>query len=224
MSHQHTAYAHEHEFEPQHGLPERLPADETILWQGGPDLRMLALRVFHLRKLAIYFAVLLVLKAASVWADKGVGAALVSIQWLTVAAGVGLGAVAVLAWMTARTSVYTLTNKRVVTRIGIVLTVTFNLPLSKVVSAAVRPQAEGFGDICLALAGSDRIAWLHLWPHVRPWRVARPEPMLRMVPDAQHVAALLSQAWATVNGVAAVAQPSPVATPATPPTWLVSPT
>ena len=62
MSHPHTAHAHEHEYEPQHGLPERLPADERILWQGGPDLRRLGLRVFHLRKLALYFVALLLLR------------------------------------------------------------------------------------------------------------------------------------------------------------------
>ena len=28
---------HEHELEPQYGLPERLPATEKILWQGSPD-------------------------------------------------------------------------------------------------------------------------------------------------------------------------------------------
>jgi hypothetical protein len=215
MSHQHTAHAHEHEYEPQHGLPERLPADETILWQGGPDLRMLALRVFHLRKLAIYFAAMLVLRAVTVWAGgAGWGGALMSIAWLAVAALVGLGAVAALAWLTASTTVYTLTNKRVVTRIGIVLTVTFNLPLVKVASAALRPQNNGVGDICLALAGADRIAWLQLWPHVRPWRLAKPEPMLRMVPDAARVAGLLSTAWSTVNGLAVVSQDAAPARPA----------
>ena len=241
MSQPHTAYAHEHEFEPQHGLPERLPADETILWQGGPDLRMLALRVFHLRKLAIYFAAMLVLRAVTVAAGgAGLGGALMSIAWLTVAALVGLAAVAVLAWLTATTTVYTLTNKRVVTRIGIVLTVTFNLPLAKVASASLRPQAGAVGDICLALAGRDRIAWLQLWPHVRPWRLAQPEPMLRMVPDAARVAALLSTAWSTVNGLPVTAQgtlhgavpaSSPASTPADnsstanpPANWLVRPT
>jgi Bacterial PH domain len=131
----------------------------------------------------------------------------------------------VLAWLTARTTVYTLTNKRVVTRIGIVLTVTFNLPLAKVASAALRPQLSGCGDICLALSGADRIAWLHLWPHVRPWKLARPEPMLRMVPDAARVAGLLSQAWSAVQGGAAVVKTDAAASATTATTpWIVSPT
>jgi hypothetical protein len=49
----------------------------------------------------------------------------------------------------------------------------------------------------------DRIALLHLWPHARPWRVSRPEPMLRCVPDAAAVARLLTQAWSEATGLAA---------------------
>ena len=50
---------HEHEFEPQHGLPERLPAGEHLLWQGTPDWRVIARRVFHVNKVAAYFALML---------------------------------------------------------------------------------------------------------------------------------------------------------------------
>ena len=67
MNVQHTG--HEYEFEPQHGLPERLPADERILWQGSPDFRKLARTAFHLRTLAIYFAVMLAFRAYTVLPD-----------------------------------------------------------------------------------------------------------------------------------------------------------
>ena len=53
------SHGHEHEFEPQYGLPERLPAGENILWQGSPDFVTLARRVFHIRTLALYFALLM---------------------------------------------------------------------------------------------------------------------------------------------------------------------
>ena len=45
---------HEHEFEAAYGLPEPLPKGESILWQGAPDLADLAVRVFHLKKIAVY--------------------------------------------------------------------------------------------------------------------------------------------------------------------------
>ena len=59
------SHRHEHEFEPQHGLPERLPANEHILWQGSPDVGAMARRVFHLRKVAFYFALLLAAHVAN---------------------------------------------------------------------------------------------------------------------------------------------------------------
>ena len=116
--------------------------------------------------------------------------------------------------MTARTTVYTLTDKRVVMRIGIVLTLTFNIPLRTLRSAALRRGEGRTGDIVMQLAGPDHIAFLHLWPHVRPWRLARPEPMLRAVANAPQVAALLSQAWSQVTGVAAQPAAVPAAAPA----------
>ena len=57
-----TASGDDHDFEPAHGLPELLPAGEKILWQGSPQWLPLAYRVFHIRKLVLYFAALVVLR------------------------------------------------------------------------------------------------------------------------------------------------------------------
>ena len=187
---------HEHEFESQPGLPEPLPAGERLLWQGTPDWRDLAVHAFHARKVAIYFASILLLRGGFVLADdQGLLRALVSMAWLAPLAAFAIGTLLALAWLTARTTVYTITSRRVVMRIGIVLTLTFNLPLRCIGAAGLRLDRNGRGDIPLTLAGSDRIAWVHLWPHVRPWSVSRPQPMLRAVSDAGAVAQLLTDAW-----------------------------
>ena len=201
------SHGHEHEFEPQYGLPELLPANEKILWQGSPDFREVALRIFHLRKVAVYFALMLAWNVASTMGDGGSFAdGLKSIALLGFLSVMGFAALAGLAWATARTAVYTLTDKRIVMRIGIALTLTFNLPLRLVKSASLRQHKDGCGDILIAMGGEDHIAWLHLWPHVRPWVLARPEPMLRAVPNAEHVAALLSQAWFASTGATVAAE------------------
>ena len=57
-----------------------------------------------------------------------------------------------LAWLTSRNTVYTITNKRVVMRIGIVLSVTFNLPLRVIgehldaIERAVRHKDYALGE------------------------------------------------------------------------------
>lgn len=204
--HRHFATGHEHEFEAQRGLPEALPAGEKLLWQGSPDWKMLARRAFHVRKLAIYFAAMVALRAAFVIGDGGSAVdALRSAVWPMALATLALSLVALLAWLSARAAVYTLTDKRVVMRIGIVLTLTFNLPYKRIAAAGLHLDAVGSGDLPLTLLPGDHIAWLHLWPHARPWKLARPEPMLRCVPNAQRVARLLSQAWSEATGLAATA-------------------
>jgi hypothetical protein len=195
---------HEYEFEPQFGLPERLPSDEFIVWQGSPDVGALAASAFHFNKLAFYFAILIV---ACAWPAFEMGggalAILLAVKWIAPLAVIGLASVWGLAYFTARTTVYTVTTKRVVMRLGIVLTVSFNLPLKQIASANVRMLHNGFGDISLALQGSDRIGWVHLWPSVRPWRITKPEPTLRAVADAQQVAEKLRDAWTHITGLAA---------------------
>jgi len=74
--------------------------------------------------------------------------------------------------------------------------------------------ADGTGDIPLTMIGADRIAYLNLWPHARPWRIARPEPMLRAIPDAARVGEILSGALATAVG--GTARPLRSVIPATP--------
>lgn len=216
---------HEHEFEAQYGLPERLPAGERLLWQGAPAWRELARRAFHLDKLALYFGVILALRATVVVADGGsLATALHAVVVLAPLFAIGLGLAALLAWLAARTTAYTLTDKRIVMRIGIVLSVTYNLPLRCIAGADLR-RATGnngvSGDIALALLPGTRIAYLQLWPHARPWRVKEPEPMLRCLPDAERVANLLAQQWSRANQlpvqpvVAPVAvRPSPMQQPA----------
>jgi len=200
---------HEYEFEPQFGLPERLPSDEFIVWQGSPDIGALAASAFHIKKLVVYFLLLIV---ACAWpaleAQAGALAVLQAIKWIAPLSLLGLASVWLMAYMTSRTTVYTLTNKRVVMRLGIVLTVTFNLPLKQIASSDVRFLEAGFGDITLALQGSDRIAWVHLWPSVRPWRISKPEPTLRAISDVQEVAVKLRDAWTQATGMAANAMPS----------------
>lgn len=197
---------HEHEFEAAPGLPEKLPAGEHILWQGAPDWRQLAVHAFHVRKLALYFAAMLAVQAAFLQAEQR--PLLAPLALSATLALVALGLLAATAWFSARTTMYTLTNRRVVMRVGIVLTLSFNLPLRQIAGASLKPHAAGCGDIALRLQGPGRIAWAHLWPHARPWALRQPQPSLRCVPEAQALGALIQQSWQAANpGVQLSAEP-----------------
>jgi Bacterial PH domain len=202
------------EVEPIPGLPERPPAGESILWQGAPDWRALALRDFHLRELAAYFALMLLWRGGATLASgESIGAALVSVLTVAPLALAALGLVALFAWRVARTTVYTITNRRVAMRFGIALPMTVNVPFTAIEAAALKLNAGGSGEISLALAPGQQLAYLMMWPHTRPWKVAKPQPALRAIGDAAATGDLLARAMAAaVNGVTRAA-PSPVQRP-----------
>ena len=188
--------------EPVPGLPERLPEGEHILWQGAPHWWSLARRALHIRKVALYFGALLLWSGAASLAEGGSATvAIASALGAAPVALLGLGLLALLAWLTARTTVYTITNKRVVMRIGIALPIAVNIPFRIVGSAALLAEADKAGDISLSLTGNGRMSYLHLWPHARPWRVSRPQPTLRAIPDVVSVAEILSRALALAHSV-----------------------
>lgn len=185
---------HEHEFEAQLGLPEKLPQGETILWQGTPDWVSLAIEAFHLRALLIYFTLMLLFQINYLTEQPGplnLSAIALSLFMVVML----LSSITLWAWMTAKASMYTLTNKRVVMRVGLVLSVTFNLPLKKILAANELHRKNNTSDISLSISEKDRIAWIHLWPHARPWRLNQPEPTLRCIKEGQLFAETLKSAW-----------------------------
>ncbi len=194
------------------GLPGALPKGERLLWQGAPDWRVMARRVFHVRKFAVYFALLLVWYAVSS-ANRG-GAAIdvaLGTARLAALAAVALGLLCGYAWLSSRSTVYTVTSRRVVMKFGIALPMTVNIPHTQVNAADVRQHADGSGDIALAVTSTGGLGYAVLWPHARPWHLARAQPSLRGLRDVSKVAQLVSRSLAasTAAQVAPVAAPRP---------------
>ncbi len=191
------------EIEPIPGLPHHLPAGEQILWQGRPRWTCLARSTFHLEGLAVYFVVFTVARGIVAFQHSHrVSSALWASMVVVPLAALCLGLLALLAWLNARSTVYTITTRRVVMRFGVAFPMTFNLPFRRIASADVKAGKGTDGDIALQLSGPGRIGWFHLWPHTRPWHFKRAQPMLRTIPEVAHVAALLAQAvqaWAAAE-------------------------
>ncbi len=210
----------EHDFEPVPGLPERLPQGERILWQGAPHWPTLARRAMHTHKIAGYFGIIAAWQLfATLNAGGAFAPALVSTAILVGVAAVPIALFAAYAWLVQRTTLYTITNRRVVLRVGVAVSITINLPFAKVERAAVKRYGNGAGEISLAVGGAQRISYLILWPHARRWRLARPEPTLRAIPEVDRVAGLLAEALeAAAEGRELTAKPAaPEAEPAAEP-------
>lgn len=180
-----------------------LPKGERVLWQGRPRARSLAIRVFHLRLVLAWFGL---------WFMAGVFARGMEKSWLDALSGgarvimpcaIAMLLLAGLAWLYSRTTRYTVTSRRVLIQFGAVLPMTLTIPFAQIGKAGVKIWGDGTGDLPLSVINDKRLAFLLLWPHVRPWRLTEVEPMLRCVPDAQHVADILS------NALVAASSPAP---------------
>jgi hypothetical protein len=176
-------------------LPSPLPEGERVIWQGKPTFKGLALRSFHIREVLIYLVLLVAWKTWSSWSSgQPIGEAAASALPLAILTLGGIALLAVLAWLFRRATCYTITSKRVLVQTGVALPLTMNIPLGKIGNAALRTNRDGSGDIPLQLVDSDRVSYVLLWPHIRPWRLRQPEPMMVSVPDAATVAAKLAEA------------------------------
>jgi PH (Pleckstrin Homology) domain-containing protein len=186
-------------------LPAPLPVGERVIWQGKPSFKGLALRSFHIREVAIYFGLLLVWRLWSSW-SHGMPApeAAIAALWLIVPAISAIAVLASLAWLFRRAACYTITSKRVLFQFGVALPMTMNIPLSRIANAALKTWRDGSGDIPLRVSDGKRVSYLLLWPHIRPWRLRAPEPMLSSIPDAREVAAKLAEALAGQPGPSAI--------------------
>jgi hypothetical protein len=182
---------------------ENLPPGERVLWQGRPGTWDLATHAFHFRGFAVYFAALLTWYFATLATDHTPlnVAAQDSLRMFGIAL-VPLLVIIGYAWIAARSALYSITDRRVVMSVGVVVPVTINLPFARIAAAGWHGYADGRGNIALSLAEGEKLAYFLLWPHAKPWRVAKPEPMLRCVPDAGNVANILARALAASAGTA----------------------
>ena len=193
-----AAAVNEHDYEPIPGLPAPLPPGESILWQGAPcwgawpcarcgcvSSRSILPSLWHGGLGGLSSGT-----PARMSPCPPSGSARLR--------GLALALLALFAWLVARTTLYTITSRRVVMRFGIALPMTLQIPFGRIHSADLRSWADATGYISSAstLSAGERVPTWCLRPHTRPWKIARPLPTLRAVADATSVARILGRALA----------------------------
>ncbi len=191
---------------PMDGLPGRLPEGEEVLWQSGPSWRALARHAFHIRVVAVYFSLLVGWRVlGSMMSGHDLRYALVSAASCVLLGALGIALFCLFAWLIARTTTYTITQKRVVLTYGMALPKSLNLPFSAIESADMKLHPNGTGDIALRLPASKRLSYLLLWPHVRSGAQGRAQPVLRCIPTPKEASEILARAVAMAQPLAAEA-------------------
>lgn len=192
-------YIHNHDdyaTEPVRGLPAALPRGEFVLWQGAPSWRAFARQVFKTHIITGLVVAGAIARAAwSLNAGATLGTATGEAGIILAFGLVGIGILMLLAWSVEKTTVYTITNKRIMMRVGVAIQKTFNVPFAVIDSAALRANGKDVGNLSVSLKPGVSLAYLILWPHVRPWRMRDTEPTLRAIPNASIVAKLLTDTY-----------------------------
>jgi hypothetical protein len=162
----------------------------------------------HVQAIAGYFGLLLAWRLLTVWTvSHDVRETAASTVPLLLVAATAFALIALVSRLIAKTTVYSITSKRIVMRYGIALPVTVNVPYNVIGSADLKSYPDGSGDIAFAVQGPNPLGYYHLWPHARGWRVARPQPSFRSLEEAAEVANVLAKALHAATGLAA---PAPV--------------
>jgi hypothetical protein len=155
------------------------------------------MRVLHVRIVAGYFTVLTLADMVQVRLQHHDGLAALRAAIPSVLTGAAcLLILAALAYAIGRTTRYAITSRRVIMQFGVALPATLVLPLHRIAAVSARMHGDRTGDLSLRLYPTDRLGYLKLWPHARPWRMAAAEPMLRDVEQAAVLAAPLCRAVA----------------------------
>ena len=176
------------------GVSEALPPGERILWEGAPNARALARHLFFFRPLSAYLGAMVLwwvavnrtqVNTEQFWATLG-------IQLMLVGGVIGG------AWLLARTiangTTYAITDRRIVMRFGVIFPLTINVPLHYVEGASAREFSDKTGQIAVQLTKKESIAWIVLFPHVRPFEFSQPQPLLRGLTDPVKVGEVLRAA------------------------------
>lgn len=179
-------------------LPGPLPEGERVLWQRSPSWQAYSKRVFHVSKFALYFLIVITWVAVSRSVSGGVASGLSSLIWTVPLALIVVGMLGLMGWLYARTTVYTMTSKRLIIQSGLAFTTAVNLPFSKLDKADLRTFSDGTGDIELAMSG-PRLLYSMVWPNTRLLKLKRPAPVLWGLPEPSRVADLLSDALSADN-------------------------
>lgn len=187
-----------------HGVSQPLPPGEVILWEGSPSWRAVARHALRVRWVAGYFGAIVLagfLGAKGANGAEGVQMVLGVVMMQVALAAFVVGIICAYAVLTARGTVYAITDRRVVMKVGVVLPTTINIPFRLIEAADLRMYRDGTGAVVLRLSHEDRIGYVHLWPHVRPWRMRHPEPTLIGLSDPVLVGKVVAGAVAASGAI-----------------------
>ena len=178
-------------FEVHKNILDAIPEGESILWKGKPSFWGFSWYFFGLKLLAFYLIVLSVVFAARLTVTDFFTAFLVDFLPFLLSGILTSCILMALAKIQSQSSVYIITENRVIIKSGAALSFLISMPFKKIKAVNLQKRKGSLGTISFELNSGKRVPYISCWPSVRPWRFKNTEPAFSCIENVDEVATIL---------------------------------
>ena len=178
-------------FEVHKNILDAIPEGESILWKGKPSFWGFSWYFFGLKLLAFYLIILSVVFAARLTVTDFFTAFVGDFLPFLLSGILTSFILMALAKIQSQSSVYIITENRVIIKSGAALSFLISMPFKKIKAVNLQKRKGSLGTISFELNSGKRVPYISCWPSVRPWRFKNTEPAFSCIENVDEVATIL---------------------------------
>ena len=186
-------------FEAPKNILDAIPNGESILWKGRPSLWGFSWNLFGLKWITLYLSMLSIVSVARFFASDFYTAFYVDCLPFFLS---GIFASIILIDLAATqtySTVYIITENRVIIKTGAALSFLISMPFKKIKEVNLQKRGASIGTISFELLSEKRVPYISCWPSVRPWKFKRTQPAFSCIGSVDEVATILRKTAMTGN-------------------------
>ena len=186
-------------FEAPKNILDAIPNGEAILWKGRPSLWGFSWNLFGLKWITLYLSMLSIVSVARFFASDFYTAFYVDFLPFFLS---GIFASIILIGLAATqtySTVYIITENRVIIKTGAALSFLISMPFKKIKEVNLQKRGASIGTISFELLSEKRVPYISCWPSVRPWKFKRTQPAFSCIGSVDEVATILRKTAMTGN-------------------------
>ena len=186
-------------FEAPKNILDVIPNGESILWKGRPSLWGFSWNLFGLKWITLYLSMLSIVSVARFFASDFYTAFYVDFLPFFLS---GIFASIILIGLAATqtySTVYIITENRVIIKTGAALSFLISMPFKKIKEVNLQKRGASIGTISFELLSEKRVPYISCWPSVRPWKFKRTQPAFSCIGSVDEVATILRKTAMTGN-------------------------
>ena len=186
-------------FEAPKNILDAIPDGESILWKGKPSLWGFSWNLFGLKWITFYLSILSIVSIARFFASDFHTAFYIDFLPFFLS-GIFASIILIgLAAIQAYSTVYIITENRVIIKTGAALSFLISMPFKKIKEVNLQKRGASIGTISFELFSKKRVPYISCWPSVRPWKFKKTQPAFSCVRSVEEVATILRKTAMTRN-------------------------